>query len=268
MRKLAFFFFLTIVFAGCSSEDKPLEKNGLRAFNEALGIEKSKALDKAVESFEDFLKVNFPNQQTYADQAFSFLLELDSACNEGASFYLDSSWTLNSENDKRLVALFENSGLRREIWLFGYEGYYPKHDLSDILDTNIIYLPLDSFSPATIRSDSELMEEARYFSKMEGYNYDTLLKSIKFKRERRKNSLYTNEYGDFIYGLLIHSKDSSYAKSIAEAYFKYDISPCVLIPSLIEFNKTKVDLTDPLIKRILTVELYYPIIYNNRLNQK
>jgi hypothetical protein len=195
-------------------------------------------------------------------------LELDSACNEGAVFYLDSSWTLNSENDKRLVDLFENSGLRREIWLFGNEEYYPKHDLSDLLDTNIFYLPLDSFSPATIRSDAELMEEAEYFSKMEGYDYDTLLKSMKAKREMRKNSLYTNAYGDFIYGLLSHSKDSSYAKSIAEVYFQNDISACVLIPSLIEFNKTKVDLSDSFMKRIVAVELYYPLVYLDVQNKK
>ena len=267
MRKLAIFL-LTMVLVSCSSEDPRLEKNGLKAFNETFDSEKSKALDEAVDSFEEFLKVNFPNQKTYSERAFSFLLELDSACNDGAVFDVNWSWKFNSKNIIRVVDLFENSGLRREIWLFGYEEYYPKHDLSDLLDTNIFYLSLDTFSPATIRSDSELIEEAEWFSRMQGYDYDTLLKSMKAKREMRKNSLYTNKYGDFIYGLLIHSKDSSYAKSIAEAYFQYDISPCVLIPSLIEFNETKVDLTDPVIKRIVTVELYYPIIYNNVLNKK
>lgn len=268
MRKLALFL-LTIVLISCSSEDQHSENNGINTFNETLGIEKSRALDEAVDSFEDFLKVNFPNQKTYSERAFSFLLELDSACNNhGAVYSLDWSWTFDLKNSRRVVGLFENSGLRREIWLFGYEEYSPNNDLSELLDTNTFYSSPDTFSPATIQSDSELMEEAEYFSKMEGYNYDTLLESMKAKRERRRNSLYTNEHGDFIYALMRHSEDSSYAKNFAENQVQMAVSPCVLVPSLIHFNRTKVDLSDPFIKRIVAVELYYPIIYNDMLNKK
>lgn len=263
MRKLAIFLF-ALVLVSCSSEYPRLGQNGLKAFNETLGSKKSKALNEAVDSFEEFLKVNFPNQDTYSERAFSFLVELDSACNNhGVVYSLDWSWTLDSKKNRRVVDLFENSGLRREIWLFGYEEYYPKNDLSELLDTNIFYSSPDTFSPATIQSDSELMEEAEYFSKMQGYNYDTLLKSMKVKRERRKNSLYNNEFGDYIYGLMKHSKDSSWTKSFAMAQIQMAVSPCALVPSLIDFNQTKVDLSDPFIKRIIVVELYFPIIYSN-----
>ncbi|MCZ4410599.1 hypothetical protein O3Q51_17415 [Cryomorphaceae bacterium 1068] len=258
MRKLALF--LMIVVVGCSPENQPLEKNGLKAFNETLGVEKSKALDEAVVSFEEFLTVNYPNQKTYSERAFSFLLELDSACRDGLNFGANWPWQFNTEDNSRIVDLFENSGLRRELWLYGYEEYYPKNDLTELLDTSIMYFFPDTFSPVTLRSDSILMEEAEWFSRMQGYDYDTLLKSMKAKREMRKNSLYYNEYGDFIYALMKYSEDSSYVKSYSEAQIQIALSPCVLVPSLIEFNETEVDLSDSFIKRIVVVEFYYPMI--------
>lgn len=267
MRKTTIVLLASVVVA-CTPASRHSEEKGLEAFNETLGVEKSKALDETVDSFEEFLTVNYPNQKTYSERVFSFLLELDSACNDGIFYAQDMSWTLNSDNDKRVVDLFENSGLRREIWLFGYEEYYPKNDISEFLDSNIFYSSPDTFYPATIQSDFELMEEAEYFSKMEGYNYDTLLMSLNLKRERRKNSLYNNEFGDFIYGLIKHSDDSSWTKSFAMAQIQMSVSPCVWVRSLIEFNETKVDLSDPLIKRIVAIQLYAPMIYNDIPKEK
>lgn len=132
----------------------------------------------------------------------------------------------------------------------GYEEYSPHHDLSELLDTkSFLSSSPEKYSPATIQSDSELMREAEEFSKMQGYEYETMLKGLKAKRELRKNSLYTNIYGDYIYGLIKHSEDSSLIKSFAIWQVKMAVSPCSLVPSLIEFNKTKVNLSDPFIKR-------------------
>lgn len=259
---------LTISVIGCSTTGQKSQENRLMDFNSTLGEQKAAALDEAIDSFDEFLQVNFPNEKTYQDRAFSFLLELDSACKDGIALALDTSWSLNPENHQRVFDLFENSGLRREIWLFGYEEYYPKNDLSELLDSNIFYSSPDTFSPATIQSDSQLMEEAAYFSKREGYNYDTLLKSLKFKRERSINSLYNNQFGDYIYGLIKHSGDSSWTKGFAMEQMQMSVSPCVLVPSLIEFNETKVDLSDPFIKCIVAIELYVPMIYNDMLRKK
>ena len=249
-----------IVFVGCSSEDHRSKMIGLEAFNETLGKKKSKALDEAVDSFDDFLTANFPNQPTYADRALMFLLKLDSACQEGAVFSLDSSWVLNSD-DKSLVDLFEHSGLRSEIWLYGYEEYTPNHDLSDFVDTSRHYYSMDTYSPIEVPNDSALIEEAKDLSKIEEVGSDTIFRRLKAKWERRNNSLWTNHRGDFIYSLIKHSLDSSWTKSYALLNAENSISVCVLIPSLIEFSGTKVDLSDPLIKRIIAVELYYSIVY-------
>lgn len=198
----------------------------------------------------------------------SFLLELDSACNEGMALVPDTSWTLDPENDNRLVNLFENSGLRKEIWLYGYEEYAPNYDLSKILDINAIFSSPEKYSPVNLRSDSELISEAECLSKIESYDYDSLLESLKIQRERRKNSLYPNEYGKYIQGLIRYSEDDSYASSFAELQLQMTVSPCTLVSSLIEFNGSKVDLSDPFIKRIVVVELYSPIIYNEVLEKK
>lgn len=107
------------------------------------------------------------------------------------------------------------------------------------------------------------MSEAEQLSQMEGYEYSTTLKALKTRRESTKNSLYTNIYGDFIYGLIKHAEDSSYTKWFALAQFDMPVSPCVLVPSLIDFNETMVDLSDTFIRRIIVVELYFPIVHQS-----
>ncbi len=261
---------LVIVLVGCSTTEQKSQGDKLRDFNETLGDQKAQALNEAVDLFEEFLRLNFPNGKSFEDRTLTFLKELDTSCIKGSASAIDSSWLLETERNRKVYELFENSGLRREIWLYGYEECTPNNDLSELLDINIYYSFPDKYVPVTIESDSQLMKRAEHLSIMEGYEYESLLEVLKAKREIGKNSLYTNEYGDFIYGLIKHSEDSSYAKLFAGYQVENAVSPCVLVPSLIEFNGTKVDLSDPFIKRIIAIELFYPIILHDikKINRK
>jgi hypothetical protein len=106
------------------SQDK---NSDLKDFNNFLGQKKAIALNTAVESFDQFLKANFSTFENQSERTKAFLEYLQE------NFELNPTWKLSTHRNKKIISNFEASGLRKEIWLYGYEEFEPKYDIYEIL---------------------------------------------------------------------------------------------------------------------------------------
>jgi len=204
------------------------------------------ALNTAVESFDQFLKTNYPDLDNQSKRTKAFLEYLQ------ANFEPDSTWNLPTKRNQQIISDFETSGLRKEIWVYGYEEYQPKYDISKILpheerDTsNIIDLgELDDLFEEEILpiSNIDSAEIARREEEME---------------ERIRNSLHFNIYGQYLYGLNKYNLNETTIQGYVDAkVIAGDISPVLIASGLLS---QKIDFEDPFVKRILVTEFYYWIM--------
>lgn len=230
----------------CSSWSKE-KNNDLKGFNDFLGKEKASALNSAVESFDQFLRTNYSDFDNQSKRTKAFLEYVQ------ANFELDSTWNLPTKRIQKIISDFETSGLRKEIWVYGYEDYQPQYDIYEILhpeekDTSNIQdlgeLDLDFIEEEIIPlSNIDSAEIARHEKEME---------------ERIKNSLHFNNYGQFLYALAKHTlKDTTIQEYVNVKIIAGDISPVLIASGLLS---QEIDFEDPFIKRILVTELYYGIM--------
>ena len=109
-----------ILAISCSTVSQDKNSN-LKQFNDFLGQDKANALNSGVESFDQFLKTNFPGKELKRIKLFLEYLQK----NLGP----DSIWNLPTKRNKKIIAEFESSGLRKEIWVYGFEEYEPQYDI-------------------------------------------------------------------------------------------------------------------------------------------
>jgi hypothetical protein len=92
-------------------------KKSYEAFYSYLDQDKTDALIQAVDVFNNFLDDNYGDQATKASKAKAFLGYLA----EKIEQVPDSSWIFDTRKNALVVELFEETGLRKEIWLYGRE---------------------------------------------------------------------------------------------------------------------------------------------------
>lgn len=114
MRSLIYIFLLTIISSCQGSDDQTIEPT-LKEFNNHLGQDKAAPLKKAADSFDKFLKTNFPDQTDQQQRALRFIQLISK--NE----WPNQDWDLPTEMNKKILEEFETSGLRKEFRLYGYE---------------------------------------------------------------------------------------------------------------------------------------------------
>ena len=114
MRHLIYIFLLTI-FSSCQESDHQIIEPELKEFNNHLGHDKAAVLNKAVNSFENFLKNNFPDQDEQQERLLRFLQLISN------DEWPNPNWKLQTEANKEILEEFETSGLRKEFRLYGYE---------------------------------------------------------------------------------------------------------------------------------------------------
>jgi hypothetical protein len=86
-------------------------------FDKFIGIEKAKVLNKAIASFDNFLSLNYSDSASYGQRVTAFLTDFN---NQNTDQNLDK-WVLHSSQIKELIIEFEQSGLRKDIWLYNDE---------------------------------------------------------------------------------------------------------------------------------------------------
>lgn len=242
--KLNYIITLGLFVISCSSPAQK-ETNTIDEFNAFLGQEKAAALTAAVESFDLFLEANFPSNEGKSTEAF---LEY---------YYMgntpDATWIFQTNQNKEILSAFESSGLRKEIWKYGYEEYESHYNINEILppeekgnseteylgelDIDIIY---EEIVPLIIRDSSEVARRDKEIA------------------ERKRNSLRVNSNGQYLYALAKYTlPDTLIEAYIGVNLFENRISP-VIFASV--FLDAEINYEDPFIKRILVTEFYYDLM--------
>lgn len=244
--KLIYIITIGLFAISCSTWSQEKNSN-LKDFNDFLGRDKMIALNSAVESFDLFLKTNYPDSDNQSKRTRAFLEFLHENSEP------DSTWNLPTKTNQKIVSDFETSGLRKEIWLYGYEEYEPKYDIYEIL-------PPDEQDTSNIQDlgeiDFELIEEE--IIPLPNIDSVERAKREKEMEERIKNSLHFNDYGQYLYALTKYTlKDTTIQDYVYVKILPGDISPVLIAAGLLS---QEIDFEDPFIKRILVTEFYYRIM--------
>jgi hypothetical protein len=91
-------------------------QGNLDCFNIVLGEQRSNALNKTVESYREFLNLNFSNFPTYSQQNAAFLSAIQNLTDSSGP-----NWLFPKNLDSVLLQ-WELSGLRRTIQLFPFDS--------------------------------------------------------------------------------------------------------------------------------------------------
>ena len=243
--KLNYIIVIGLLAISCSTPSQE-KNNNLKEFNEFLGQVKADALNSAVESFDQFLKTNFPDNESERTEAFLEYMQENLEPN--------STWNLPTKINKKIISEFESSGLRKEIWIYGYEEYEPQYDIYEVF-------PLEETDTSDIQNLGELdldvliEEEIIPISNIDSAE---IARREKEMEERMRNSLHFNNNGQFLYGLAkFNLSDTTIQGYIDAKIVAGDISPVLIASGLLSQN---IDFEEPFIKRILVTEFYYWIM--------
>jgi hypothetical protein len=220
------------------------KNNNLKEFNNFLGQDKANVLNSAVESFDQFLKTNFPGDESKRTEAFLEHLQ--------ENFEPDSTWNLPTKRNKKIISEFESAGLRKEVWTYGYEEYQPHYDIYEILTPEV----QDTSTQVIGELDLDLIEEEIIpISNIDSVEIERHQKEMD---ERIRNSLHFNSYGQYLYALAKYNLSDTTIQGYVEAKLAArNIDPSLIASGLLS---QEIDFEDPFIKRILVADFYYWIM--------
>lgn len=220
------------------------ETNQIEDFNNFIGKQKSKAFNQAIESYYNFLEINFQDCVNTSDRTKAFLTRV-------AHFNIpDSTWTLTTDENQKIIELWDASGLRKEIWIYGYESYESRFNVFELL------------KPKKTKSNSQLgnmnLEEIvdDEISVSDSLELVKRIKEMKLESKLiQENSLSTNINGEFLYGLSKYASTDSVVNEYVQTKVEFiDISPSIMALAFLDQIQ---DYEDPFIQRMILVEMYY-----------
>ena len=236
--------FVSLPFSAQNSGLIELEK-----FNEFIGENRAVILQEAVDSFDRFLIENYPDSENQSERTKAFLEEIVNPDSK------TRKWTFDESEILELKEAFETSGLRKEIWVYGYENYESKNDFSKVLP------PDSSRDTEKIKDLGELElnlieEEIIPIGNVDRKEQARIEKELE---ERIKNSLRPNHEGDYVYALLKFSPKDSFIHDYTQASILTgnNIALGVLANGFLYGDP---DYGDPLVKRLLVTDFYYWLI--------
>jgi len=249
--------FAVCALIACTAPNSQEPNNRLEEFNAFLGMERAEVLDATVASFQDFLVANYPDYYDEGERTLDFLKELNKILNDSSRLSLNPKWKFDTERNKILIGEWESTGLRKEVWLYGYEYYEPKHAIATLLTPEgEDSIPAGEL-PITEPEDYDFAFSEKEMTSIS--TTDSVARTAYAKmQEHHDYMLSSNPDGDYLYGLAKYASEESFITEFAKAqYLVRGISPGGLIPALIG-NAT--DFSNPFIQRLLTVELYVLIM--------
>jgi hypothetical protein len=253
MRQCFIYIFIALIL-GCADTTRVNED--LNNFNEFLGNDKAEALNQAVESFHSFLDINYPDKKTLGEKTEAFLKELA----EAPEFDLND-WKFEIQNNSQLVKKFENSSLRKDIYLYQYETYEP-YNVREVFNHPFLYSGKDTNSQdlGSLELDFDDFEEEEIYISEE--NRRKFEERERILEEERKKALSFNEDGKFLYALAKFNKiDTTVINYVYTKIEAGDLS-LTLIASGLLYNRKPLDLEKPFTQRVIVAEIYYPSIRN------
>lgn len=215
---------LTLSFTAKIYSQEPLQK-----FNEILGEEKAVAFDQAVESYLKFLELNYSGQKSRIDQNSQFLKDIQGAYKSGPP-----DWKFPDDNNS-VLALWEESGLRKEIRLWPNEYYVPSH------------LPEWGENSFADSLPIELEEEIIPITPRDG--------QFEIEPMERDSFLMSNTFGKYLYALeQCCASDPLVYDYVEVKHSVGDISPSLMAGAFSTFGEK---LNDHIVLRMIVAELYY-----------
>ncbi|MEO9870872.1 hypothetical protein [Ekhidna sp.] len=97
---------------------------GQQEFLNELGTEKAESFRKLIDSYQRFLSLNYPNASSLGEQTRSFMMQM---VNGEKPLNYDSLDAIN------VISSLEQSGLRKEIYLYNEEEYEGNYELREFL---------------------------------------------------------------------------------------------------------------------------------------
>ncbi len=195
-------------------------QNDIEEFNKFLGQEKAEVLNYTVNSFREFLDLNYPDISDENERVSEFLKTLTDTKDYNYNFIIDK------EQCNTIINRWEESGLRKEVWLYWNEEY-----TSPLRD-----------------STEEIEEEIMPITRDEGI-IDTLDYS-KF--------LDSNAGGLYLYGLAKYAPNDTIIQGYVDG--KTALGNISYLSVAEGFKKLKIQYNEPFFMRILVVEFYYDLI--------
>ncbi|MFC0878872.1 hypothetical protein ACE01N_19910 [Saccharicrinis sp. FJH2] len=204
MKKIITTILIILIIHSCV--DKKIPTYDLNGLNTFLGKEKSESLNETVSSFDSFLKMNFPEDSDFNSRAKSFLNYIIK--NKTA----DNSWIIDTVETVKIFDNLEASGMRKEIFLYGYEEKNYK------MTCNAYYLLLHHES---LDNDKLFQENLEIPTINEGNmsSTDSII-NIENEDDTDFDSLVSfNIRGEFLHGLLKFSKNDTLIDQYADAIY-------------------------------------------------
>ena len=232
------------------------QKNDLAGFETFLGSEKVEAINMLEKSFDSFLVANFPSQKTMDDKTKKFL-QIIKETGE-----IEENWKFNSSLNSRIIKKIESSGLRKEFWTYGYENYIPFYYHQFLIDSIKSINPdtnLHIDSNALMKQytvDEEIIPIINSTDSVEGMTH----------KEWSDSLLEFNWRGQYLFAIERYSFNDKVIDEYIDAKIAGgNISPSLMASGLMYHDS---DLTEPLVKRIILMEIYYGMIKWNLKDKK
>ena len=143
IRLLSIIFILNSVFA-CKSETTKYSKQ-FEHFKKEFPDSQAFVLEEIIQSFNEFLITNYPQQETVGAKIEAYLLSLG---NYNSLMLFDTNWIFDTNKNIAILKHFEDSGLRKEFYLWGYEykeNPYKNNYEIWLLDSNSKEIPRPPF---------------------------------------------------------------------------------------------------------------------------
>ena len=254
--KQIFGVFLSIVLVGCvnvgnqdlnneSSTNKP---NTYEPFYNLLGQEKTDALIQAVEVFNDFLDNNFGERLSKQEKVKAFLAYLNKNIEKA-----NPDWKYDLVKNSEVISKFEESGLRKEIWLYGSEEYEYRSEAYDIFKRHhdSVQQTLDPSVQEEIEAVLECLEE----------NDTVLLTNQRIKDSIRCDTMkFQNIYNTILWVMIKYpTKYTCISEYIDHRFYMGMVAPHTLVQGLLECNPESYE--DPYCDIILVTEIFYDHMY-------
>lgn len=138
-------------------------QNDIETFNSYFGEEKAEAFEKAVTSFQEFLKLNYSGIEDESLRVKQFLMDIRDSIESAKP-----KWKL-PKNSAGVASAFEASGLRSEIYLWPNEQYGGWVDI----DQEIILLGNDSTETHSSDSAYRFNPVGKYIIALESHRYSS-----------------------------------------------------------------------------------------------
>lgn len=223
--------------------------NSQKDFESFLGAEKAQVIEQGMEHFENFLKLNYPGCND-AKRVSQFLQAIDTP---GDSL---PNWSVHVESSLKLMESYENSGLRKDAELFGYEEYDSVfiYDIESkeewVLDSlPVLTLELEE-EPMVLLGDSTSIAE-----------HDELLQRIEHESEERwKASFHRNLRGRYHFLLMKFFADDPIVVDFTQAFeVQPNLSTAIIAGGLDEAVGESGEYSEG-VQLIILFELYMPYL--------